>query len=211
MVYVARCPVRCSFNLSKKEIAVLFSLFDTNGNGLLDYHEFIDVVLPGATPLPQSSPFRTALSTRVPQAQKSGRAMLQLCGVAIRHTVADCGATAWLAGGLGFTVFQDYDAAEHPLGKSSTKTPGPWSMELLAQRYCSHTDCSVSYPLLPILSAEPRGRASSRARACAHRYPPCGGVERRLARLHLEACARGDRQCVHREQTPPKAAYNMQH
>jgi hypothetical protein len=26
---------------------------------------------------------------------------------------------------------QDYDAAEHPLGKSSTKTPGPWSMELL--------------------------------------------------------------------------------
>ena len=98
MVYVARCPVRCSFNLSKKEIAVLFSLFDTNGNGLLDYHEFIDVVLPGATPLSQSSPFRTALSTRVPQAQKSGRATLQLCGVAIRHTVADCGATAWLAG-----------------------------------------------------------------------------------------------------------------
>ena len=36
----------CRFNLSKKEIAVLFSLFDLNGNGHLDYYEFIDVVLP---------------------------------------------------------------------------------------------------------------------------------------------------------------------
>ena len=53
----------------------------------------------------------------------------------------------WLAGGLGFTVFQDYDAAEHPLGKSSTKTPGPWSMELLAQKYCSHTELTAPYPI----------------------------------------------------------------
>ena len=120
--------------------------------------------------LPHSTKYASTTSTKVRPRDASA---LRCCDPSHCRRLWRYGVAGWRLR----VVFQDYDAAEHPLGKSSTKTPGPWSMELLAQKYCSHTDCSVSYPLLPILSAKPRGRASSRARACAHRYRPCGGVE----------------------------------
>ena len=97
--------------------------------------------------LPHSTKYASTTSTKVRPRDASA---LRRCDPSHCRRLWRYGVAGWRLR----VVFQDYDAAEHPLGKSSTKTPGPWSMELLAQKYCSHTapypiHCSLSYRLNP--------------------------------------------------------------